>query len=171
MIEATSTSETSINFYRTTRRYNPEDSHLHTRRRGNLKSYSLESVTNSYNLIKYNLNYQPDGCSNSRDGRTILRQEAITHYTKCNPSYELYVLPSISGVMNYLSYIWGLMTSSHFLPSVNDDAIICVAIYQWLGNSTLRSELCCQSYVRGKPFLLKELSNKLAAAFRLVRLN
>jgi hypothetical protein len=28
MMEAASTSETSVNFYRTTRRYNPEDSHL-----------------------------------------------------------------------------------------------------------------------------------------------
>jgi hypothetical protein len=41
MMEATSTSETSVNFYQTTRRYNPEDSHLHTRRRENLKSHSV----------------------------------------------------------------------------------------------------------------------------------
>jgi hypothetical protein len=38
MMEAASTSETSGNFYQTTRRNNPEDSHLHTRRRKNLKS-------------------------------------------------------------------------------------------------------------------------------------
>jgi hypothetical protein len=30
MMEAASTSETSVNFYQTTRRNNPEDSHLHT---------------------------------------------------------------------------------------------------------------------------------------------
>jgi hypothetical protein len=29
MMEAASTSETLVNFYQTTRRYNPEDSHLH----------------------------------------------------------------------------------------------------------------------------------------------
>jgi hypothetical protein len=29
-MEAASTSETSVNFYQTTRRNNPEDSHLHT---------------------------------------------------------------------------------------------------------------------------------------------
>jgi hypothetical protein len=29
MLEAASTSETLVNFYQTTRRYNPEDSHLH----------------------------------------------------------------------------------------------------------------------------------------------
>jgi hypothetical protein len=37
MMEAANTSETSINVYQTTRRNNPEDSHLHARRRGNLK--------------------------------------------------------------------------------------------------------------------------------------
>jgi hypothetical protein len=40
MMEAAGTSETLVNFYQTTRRYNPEDSHLHTHRRENLKSYS-----------------------------------------------------------------------------------------------------------------------------------
>jgi hypothetical protein len=37
MTEAASTSEALVNFYQTTRRNNPEDSHLHTRRRENLK--------------------------------------------------------------------------------------------------------------------------------------
>jgi hypothetical protein len=41
MMEAASTSETSTNFYQITRRINPEDSHLHTRRRENLKSHML----------------------------------------------------------------------------------------------------------------------------------
>jgi hypothetical protein len=38
IIRAMSTSETSVNLYQTTRRNIPEDSHLHTRRRENLKS-------------------------------------------------------------------------------------------------------------------------------------
>jgi hypothetical protein len=38
MMEAACTSETSVNFYHTTRRNNPEDSRLHTRRRENIKS-------------------------------------------------------------------------------------------------------------------------------------
>jgi hypothetical protein len=42
--EAASTSETSINFYQTTRRKNPEDNHLHTRRRENPKSHKNNSV-------------------------------------------------------------------------------------------------------------------------------
>jgi hypothetical protein len=45
MMEAARTSETLVNFYQTTRRYNPEDSHLRTHRRENLKSYSNETYT------------------------------------------------------------------------------------------------------------------------------
>jgi hypothetical protein len=40
-MEAARTSETLVNFYQTTRCYNPEDSNLHTHRRENLKSYLL----------------------------------------------------------------------------------------------------------------------------------
>jgi hypothetical protein len=43
MMEAAGISETVVNFYQTTRRYNPEESHLRTHRRENLKSY-----TNTY---------------------------------------------------------------------------------------------------------------------------
>jgi hypothetical protein len=39
MMEALRTSETSVNFYETTRRNIPEDSHFHTRRGENLKSH------------------------------------------------------------------------------------------------------------------------------------
>jgi hypothetical protein len=38
VMEAVSTSETSVNFYETTRRNIPKDSHLHIRRCENLKS-------------------------------------------------------------------------------------------------------------------------------------
>jgi hypothetical protein len=38
MMEAASTSETSVNFYHTIRRKNTEDNHFLTRRRENLKS-------------------------------------------------------------------------------------------------------------------------------------
>jgi hypothetical protein len=44
MMEAARTSETLVNFYQTTRCYNPEDSNLHTHRRENLKS-ELIAVT------------------------------------------------------------------------------------------------------------------------------
>jgi hypothetical protein len=46
MMEAAGTSETLVNFYQTTRRYNPEDSHLRTHRRENLKSYNRDVVLN-----------------------------------------------------------------------------------------------------------------------------
>jgi hypothetical protein len=39
MMEAVRTSETLVNFYETTRRNIPEDSHHHPRRRENLKSH------------------------------------------------------------------------------------------------------------------------------------
>jgi hypothetical protein len=39
MMEAARTFETLVNFYQTTRRYNPENGHLRTNRRENLKSY------------------------------------------------------------------------------------------------------------------------------------
>jgi hypothetical protein len=41
MMEAPSTSETLVNFYQTTRRNIPEDNHLRTHRRENLKSHRL----------------------------------------------------------------------------------------------------------------------------------
>jgi hypothetical protein len=40
MMSAARTSDTSVNVYQTTRRNNPEDSHLHIHRRENLKSHS-----------------------------------------------------------------------------------------------------------------------------------
>jgi hypothetical protein len=41
MMEAVNNPETSVNFYQTTRRNNPEDSYRYTRRRENLKPYYL----------------------------------------------------------------------------------------------------------------------------------
>jgi hypothetical protein len=44
MMEAARTSETLVNFCQTTRRYNPEYSHLRTHRRENLKSYIMKVI-------------------------------------------------------------------------------------------------------------------------------
>jgi hypothetical protein len=44
MMKAASTSETSVNFYQTLRRNNPEDSNLHNRRRENLKSHNVNMI-------------------------------------------------------------------------------------------------------------------------------
>jgi hypothetical protein len=54
MVEAARTSETLVNFYQTTRRYNPEDSHLRTHRRENLKSYK--------EITSFMLYLVPDRC-------------------------------------------------------------------------------------------------------------
>jgi hypothetical protein len=51
MMEAVSTSETSVNFYQTTWRYITEDSHLRNRRRDNLKSHLLQSSSNMFFVI------------------------------------------------------------------------------------------------------------------------
>jgi hypothetical protein len=45
MMEAARSSETLVNFYQNTRRNNPDDSHLRTNRRENLKSYLANSLT------------------------------------------------------------------------------------------------------------------------------
>jgi hypothetical protein len=52
MTEAARASETLVNFYQTTRRYNPEDSHLLTHRRENFKSY-LSTLTNGTPFLVY----------------------------------------------------------------------------------------------------------------------
>jgi hypothetical protein len=43
-MEAANTSAMSVNFYQTTWRNNPEDSHLHIRRRENMKSHLLQDL-------------------------------------------------------------------------------------------------------------------------------
>jgi hypothetical protein len=48
MMEAASTSETSVNVYQTTRRNIPEDSYRHTRRRENLKSHGFFPVPSEF---------------------------------------------------------------------------------------------------------------------------
>jgi hypothetical protein len=50
MMEAASTAEMSVNFYQTTGRNNPEDSHIHTRHRENLKSHKEHSVVKEHTL-------------------------------------------------------------------------------------------------------------------------
>jgi hypothetical protein len=52
MMEAARTSETLVNFYQTTLRYNPEDSHIRTHRRENLKSYITTSHRNYHPCIQ-----------------------------------------------------------------------------------------------------------------------
>jgi hypothetical protein len=45
MSEAVSTSEALVSLYQTTRRYIPEDSHLHARRRENLKFLGMSDIS------------------------------------------------------------------------------------------------------------------------------
>jgi hypothetical protein len=50
MMDAANTSETSVNFYQTTRRNIPEDCHLHTRRCENVKSHRSVVFSLRYRL-------------------------------------------------------------------------------------------------------------------------
>jgi hypothetical protein len=56
MMEAARTSETLVHFNQTTRRYNPEDSHLRTHRRKNLKSYLFTLFVLGYGTVLQLLN-------------------------------------------------------------------------------------------------------------------
>jgi hypothetical protein len=51
MMEAARTSETLVNFYQTTRRYNPEDSNLLTHCHENLKCYIYNEVPQLCNQL------------------------------------------------------------------------------------------------------------------------
>jgi hypothetical protein len=69
-MEAARTSETLVNFYQTTRCYNPEDSNLHTHRRENLKSFLNFNLTSQYLILssdlealRFNAIAQPWDCS------------------------------------------------------------------------------------------------------------
>jgi hypothetical protein len=55
MTEVKSTSETSVNFYQTTWRNIPEDSHLHTRRRENLKSHNEKYIFTGIRLALFGI--------------------------------------------------------------------------------------------------------------------
>jgi hypothetical protein len=53
MMEVARTSETLVNVYQTTRRYNPEDSHLRTNRREILKSYRIQADQHTVKLWNF----------------------------------------------------------------------------------------------------------------------
>jgi hypothetical protein len=77
MIEATRTSETSVDIYLTTRRYIPEDnSEHHTRRRENLKPHTFQIYLSNFSGVCYNEQflsiksgcYNENRCYNERGG-------------------------------------------------------------------------------------------------------
>jgi hypothetical protein len=71
MMEAANTSETSVNFYQTTRRNSPEDSHLRTRHRENLK-YS--EISDRKTMMTRQLFEQCNPCCVSHN-RKLFRSE------------------------------------------------------------------------------------------------
>jgi hypothetical protein len=97
MMEAVCTSETSVNFYETTRRNIPQDCHLHTRLRENLQSninhlifvmekfcVFFEVRTESLNIIWFNFGFKaltiPDGLCIPRSSSLCNILNVITHF-------------------------------------------------------------------------------------------
>jgi hypothetical protein len=65
MVEAASTSETLHNSYQSTRRYNRDDSHLHSHRRENLNSninFSTASPEELSNLVRASSSLRIEQC-------------------------------------------------------------------------------------------------------------
>jgi hypothetical protein len=73
MKEAASTSETSVNFYQTIQHINPEDSHLHTRRRENLKSPVLSFCLSRNTSVKH------FNCSSMHDSFTDINTAPLNN--------------------------------------------------------------------------------------------
>jgi hypothetical protein len=99
MIEAVSTSEMSVNFYRTTQHNNPEDSHLHTHCHENLKSKRVEFVSDrmSYltlrgrwcDIIVLNIHaLTEDKCDGIKNSFYEELQNAFDH----SPTYHMKIL-------------------------------------------------------------------------------
>jgi hypothetical protein len=82
-----------VNFYQTTRCYNPEDSNLHTHRRENLKSYTILTVRPPYQAQIY--------LQNKRKKHTLLHKKLPIEFV-----FEEIVLPSIGGLyeLQFRSY-------------------------------------------------------------------
>jgi hypothetical protein len=73
MMEAASTSETLVNFYQTTRRYNPEDSHLRAHR----IALMMEAARTSETLVNF---YQTTRRYNPEDSHLRLYDISIRCY-------------------------------------------------------------------------------------------
>jgi hypothetical protein len=77
MMEAASTSETPENFYQTTRRYNPEDSHVHTRRHEKLKPHQVRLCFPYFNMY---FRFQTD----NDDGFITYQRVLSSSQSKCS---------------------------------------------------------------------------------------
>jgi hypothetical protein len=119
MMEAVSTSETSDNFYQTTRRNTPEHSRLHTRRHENLVSHKNKSLYSSLRPILQ-----------------VPTRHDFTDHIKCNP---LSTVVSICTICFNIHYLFILLTEYtqciygfHMILRINSDYFLkqhLVALY------------------------------------------
>jgi hypothetical protein len=114
MMEAVDTSETTVNFYDTTRCDKPEDSHVHTRRHENLKSHSvcicLPLLLLSRTVLKNDV-----GAALSRDVNMFL--------LKGKKKVTWYVLKYRLGNFLFLSFFFCGFNSGYWLAYLKRDCI------------------------------------------------
>jgi hypothetical protein len=88
-MEAARTSETLVNFYQTTRRYNTKDSHLHTRRRENLKSQNLVRLSHlPHSCYMPRLSHLPWFCHPNSLWWRVQRMEILLQFS---PAYHHFI--------------------------------------------------------------------------------
>jgi hypothetical protein len=98
------TSETSVNFYQTTRCNNPEDSHLNTRRRASLKSHLG---------AKYSKKQIPLKIGNFCDKKSLLLSAAKYHHRHGKLVLLYYQIKYMSSIYFYLVCNRILLTQKH----------------------------------------------------------
>jgi hypothetical protein len=81
MMEAAGSCEMLVNFYQTTQRCNPEDSHIRTHRCENLKSYKIVLLLrNCINLLKVVPGSYETYFTSSHDGNQVIHIKAEVTY-------------------------------------------------------------------------------------------
>jgi hypothetical protein len=102
MMEAARTSETLVNFYQTTQRHNPEDSHLPTHCRENLKSYSIQYIPSCPLSSKSILTFIYHVMAYTRYS---WMNAAVAYYQTVNPGFATIPIYT-SKFQKYISYIY-----------------------------------------------------------------
>jgi hypothetical protein len=152
MMEAARTSETLINFYQTTRRYNPEDSHLRTHRRENLKSYCIRNAHFDKITFITDAKYVPLQCCASYCSRSVTQPSWFLLDFQSNTSCidrkqapcanETYLWTHLQGWIAHYCYqlyccggvrrcLWNWSSNGPFVYPPNEISLICHQLTIW----------------------------------------
>jgi hypothetical protein len=112
MMETSSTSETSVNFYQSIRRNNPQDSHLHTRRRENLKPHKFKIIHMLTDIQTYQRNRK------QTSGREKTRKFTLRDRNRpCSPPPSPKMVPNLHGRVGVVATLTDFYSrSTHFEP-------------------------------------------------------